>query len=100
MPRDVAVDEPGAGVVRLEGDDDVAARGEQHDVAAGGVADVQGTLQGAVELPGTLVEDGEVVAVEVDLWVAWLAWTWSSGIIEFLCLLDVRLLCQKHRGPL
>ena len=48
MPRDVAVHEPGAWVVGFEGDDDVASRGEQNDVAASGVADVEGALEGSV----------------------------------------------------
>lgn len=40
MESDMTVDEPGAGVVRLEGDDNITVGGEQDDVAAGWVVTV------------------------------------------------------------
>jgi len=41
VPGDMAVHEPGAGVVGLEGDDDPPARGEHGDVTAHGVLSAQ-----------------------------------------------------------
>lgn len=67
MVGDVAVEEPGARVVGLEGDDDDAVGGEEGDVAARGVVQVEGG-DGAVEGGGGLGEEDEVVAVEVELW--------------------------------
>lgn len=65
VPRDVAMDEPGARVVEQERNGEVSARGEGGDVAAHGVLGVElGVRQ--VELAGLLGEDPEVVAVEVD----------------------------------
>jgi len=40
VESDMTVDEPGAGVVRLEGDDNITVGGEQDDVAAGWVVTV------------------------------------------------------------
>lgn len=64
VPGDVAVDDPGARVVELKGDGEVAAGGEVGGVAADGVDGVEGRLVG--EGGGVLREDPEVVAVEVD----------------------------------
>ncbi len=64
--RDVAMCQPGAGVVGLEGDHDVPVGGEEDDVAAGrvGFGEVEAVREcGVFDLLG----DGEVVAVEVDL---------------------------------
>lgn len=66
MVGDVAVREPGARVVGAEGDDDVAVVGEEDDVAAGRVGEF-GVEVGREVGGGGLLEDGEVVAVEVDL---------------------------------
>ena len=66
MPRDMAVQQPGAGVVGFEGDDEVAACGEKSDVSAGRVVEVHVGETGPVGGFG-LFEDGEVMAVEVDL---------------------------------
>ena len=66
---DVAVHEPAARVVGLEGDDDEALRGQEDDVAARRVVELQVEEGGVVGLAGHLLEDGEVVAVEVDLHV-------------------------------
>lgn len=40
MPRDMAMQEPGARIVGFEGDDEVAACGEKGDVSAGRVVKV------------------------------------------------------------
>ena len=66
MVRDVAVHDPCARVVCLEGDDDVSICGQQHDVPAHGV--VAFGSQAGRKGEGGGLEDGEVVAVEVDLW--------------------------------
>jgi hypothetical protein len=40
VPRDVAVEEPGAGVVGVEGDNEIAKAWEHGDVATGWVVEV------------------------------------------------------------
>ena len=67
MPGDVAVHEPHARIVRFEGDDQEAARGEEGHVPARGVVVLEGEVLGGVEGAAGLLEDDEVVAVEVDL---------------------------------
>jgi len=42
VPCDVAVEEPGAGVVGVEGDDEPAEAREHGDIAAGGVVEIEG----------------------------------------------------------
>ena len=65
VPRDVAMGEPGAGVIQQKGNGQVAARGQGGDVAAHGVFSLEvGVLD--VEGSALLGEDPEVVAVEVD----------------------------------
>ena len=66
MPRDMAMQEPGARVVGFEGDDEVATCGEKGNVSAGRVIEVHVGETRPVGCFG-LLEDGEVVAVEVDL---------------------------------
>ncbi len=44
MRGNVAVHEPGAGVVSPKGDDDGASAGEKDDVAAGRVVEVEGEV--------------------------------------------------------
>lgn len=65
MPSDVAVDEPCTGVVKLEGDGEVAVTRESGNVTARRVDHVQG---GGVAVPHSsiLAKDEEVVAVQVD----------------------------------
>ena len=69
MPRDVAVQEPDAGVVGFEGDGDVAGAGEEGYVSTRRVFVVKHTVyeMGFIEGDGLLGEDYEVVAVEMDL---------------------------------
>lgn len=69
VERNVAVQQPVARVVRLEGDDDEAVGGQQDDVAAGRVDQIEIKLRrvAGVRLVLGLLENGEVVAVEVDL---------------------------------
>lgn len=69
---DVAVQEPGAGIVGLEGDDHVAGPGHQDHVAAGRVVVFEGEVARVEVFFVGLFEDGEVVAVEVDLegWIS------------------------------
>ena len=68
MPGNVAVQEPGARVVRLEGQDEVAVRGQQGHVASRGVVEVQ--LHECVPVRCVrLRQDSEVVAVKMDLLV-------------------------------
>ena len=68
MLGNVAVHQPGTRVVRAEGNDDGPAAGQEDDVAPGRVVEVEGEELlrergvGVVEL-----EDGKVVAVEMDL---------------------------------
>lgn len=65
MPGNVAVDEPSAWVVELEGDGEVAVAGQGGDVTAGWVGEVE--LAGAFDVGACgLGDDPEVVAVEVD----------------------------------
>lgn len=68
VPGDVTVHQPSTGVVELERDSEVAAPGEDGDIAAGGVSGVE---TGGVAVEGCLGNCGqypEVVTVEVD-WV-------------------------------
>lgn len=65
MPGNVAVDEPSAWVVELEGEGEVAVAGQGSDVTARGVGEVE--LGGAFDVGACgLGYDPEVVAVEVD----------------------------------
>ncbi len=66
MPCDMAMQQPGAGVVGFEGDDEVAARGEKGDVSAGRIVEIHVGETGPVR-SFRLFEDGEVVAVKMDL---------------------------------
>lgn len=77
VPRDVAVHQPGARVVRPEGDEQPALGGQHGDVAAGRVVAVEeGEVGGRVELvprlgksrggDGRAAEDEEVVPVQVE----------------------------------
>nr|POE87368.1 hypothetical protein CFP56_29957 [Quercus suber] len=66
VPRDVAVHEPGARVVGLEGEGEPAAGGQHGDVAARWVVVVQGLGVGRLPGRGAGAEDEEVVAVQVD----------------------------------
>ena len=66
MPGDVAVQEPHARIVGLEGQDQIPVRGQQGHVASGGVVEVECHQRIPVWLIG-LGQDGEVVAVQVDL---------------------------------
>lgn len=66
MRRDMAVHEPWTRIVRFEGDDYVASGGQEDDISAGRIVVFQsqtGRECGVV----VLLEDGEVMAVEVDL---------------------------------
>ena len=67
VERDVAVHQPGARVVGLEGDDDEAVVGEQDNVAPRRVNERELELCGIVRLIFSLLEDGKVMAVEMDL---------------------------------
>jgi len=60
---DVAVHEPRAWVVGLEGDDDEAVGGQQHDVAPRRAQPVHPHVGRGVDCVFCLLEDGEVVAV-------------------------------------
>jgi hypothetical protein len=71
---DVAVHEPTAGVVGLEGDDDVCAAVGHDDISSGRVIAVKFLVNGTctldivlVEVLVGLVDDGKVVAVEMNL---------------------------------
>jgi hypothetical protein len=71
---DVAVHEPTAGVVGLEGDDDVCAVVGHDDISSGRVIAAKVRIIGTctldviwVEALVGLVDDGKVVAVEMDL---------------------------------
>lgn len=65
MPGNVAVDEPGARVVELESDGEVAVAGQGGDVTAGRVGEVE--FCGAFDVGADgLADDPKVVAVEVD----------------------------------
>ena len=66
MSGDMAVHEPGARVVGFESDDDIAAPGHEDDVAAGWVVEFQVEVRSVEFLVVGLLEEGEVVAVEVD----------------------------------
>lgn len=66
MARNVAVYEPGAGVVGLEGDDDIAICWEENYVATRWVVQIQRDISGR-RGTGGLVENGKVMAVEMDL---------------------------------
>ena len=66
MPGDMAMQQPGARIVGFEGDNEVAACRQKGDVSAGWIVEVQVGETGPVGCFG-LFEDGEVVAVEVDL---------------------------------
>ena len=65
MPRNMAMQEPGAGIVFLEGDGEVAVPRESGDVTTGRVDQVQGAGF-EVEDSGGLADDPEVVAMEMD----------------------------------
>ncbi len=67
MTGDVAVHEPRARIIGLERDDDEAVCGHQHDIAPRGVEPVQADVGCVVDGVFGLLEDGEVVSVEVDL---------------------------------
>lgn len=62
VPGDVAVQEPGAGVVGFEGDDDEAAGGEENHVSTGGVFEVGFELVGTVKL-ARLLQQSEIMPV-------------------------------------
>ena len=64
---DVAVQEPRARVVGLEGDDDVAVAGHEDDVPSRGIIELQGQRARTEVFFVGLFEDGEVVAVQVQL---------------------------------
>ncbi len=64
---DVAVKEPRAGIVGLEGDDHVAGQRHHGDVAAGGIVVVEVEIVYVESLVVSLFKDGEVMAVEVHL---------------------------------
>lgn len=65
MPGNVAVDEPSARVVELEGDGEVAVAGQGGDVTAWWVGEIE--LGGAFDVGACgLGDDPEVVTVEVD----------------------------------
>ena len=67
MPGDVAVHKPRARVVGFEGDDEEAGCGEEHDVAAGRVVEVDGGLEEKILVAtGAFCDDEKVVAVEVE----------------------------------
>lgn len=68
VPRDVAMYHPGAGVVRFEGDDEIAVGGEEGHVPAWGVFEVERDFVPTGIGGGGLVQEGKVVAVEMD-WV-------------------------------
>jgi len=65
MPGDMAVQEPDARVIRLEGDDKVSGSRQHGDVAARRVGPSR-VDRGGVESSSTLGDEVEVVAVEVD----------------------------------
>ena len=69
VPGDVAVDEPRARVIGFESNDDEPARGEEDDVPTWGivVVEVEVCGSGEVERKVRLLEEGEVVAVKMDL---------------------------------
>ena len=89
---------PDAWVIGSEGDGYVACSGEEGYVAPGGVVVVEEAVceVGFVEGDGLLGEDGEVVAVEVDLGFAlgkgrgWIFWGLEGGK-ERMSLRDERL---------
>lgn len=62
----MAVEEPAARIVRFERDHDGAVGGQQDDVAARGVVELQGG-EGAVERGRSLCEEDEIVTVYVEL---------------------------------
>ena len=68
MPGDVAVHEPRARVIGFEGDVEEADCGEEGDVAARGVDEVQGreAEDGGDVAAEAFFEDEKVVAVEVE----------------------------------
>lgn len=59
--------EPAARIVGLESDDDEAIGREENDVSAGRVVQVELDFGGVVVLMFLLLEDGKVMAVEMDL---------------------------------
>lgn len=65
----VAVNEPGARVVGFEGYDDVASLGHENDVTTRWVDAVAGNVWWVTVVPRRfrLFEEGEVVAVKMDL---------------------------------
>ena len=65
MPGDMAMQEPGAGVVFLECDGEETISGKGGDVSAGWVGQVEG-CGCEVECSDFLGEDPEVVAVEMN----------------------------------
>ena len=69
MPRDVAVQQPGARVLGFESDGDVSGTGEEGYVSTGRVPVVELAVceVGFVERDGLLGENYEVMAVEMDL---------------------------------
>lgn len=88
VPRDVAVQQPGARVVGGEGDGEPAAAGQSRSVAARGSVPVQHGGAGVVDA-AALADDEVVVAVEVwefllalVLWVVdcELTYAWGEGL--------------------
>ena len=68
MPRDVAMQHPGAGVVRFEGDDEIAVGREEGHVPAWGIVEFELDFVPAGVGGCGLVQECKVVAVEMD-WV-------------------------------
>lgn len=66
MPGDVAVEQPGARIVGVEGDGDPAGGGEHGDIAARPACAKLKVGRALVKCALTDTEDDEVVAVEVQ----------------------------------
>jgi hypothetical protein len=77
MPRDMTMQQPGAGIVFLEGDGQIAICRESSDVATRWVDEVKGAGV-EVEDPGGLANYPEVVAVEMD----WVVETDSATVLD------------------
>ena len=66
MASDVTVHDPSSRIIRLEGDDDVSITRKENDVPAWGVVEFQVQFLWECRVLD-LLQDGEIVAVEVDL---------------------------------
>ena len=69
MPRDMAMDEPSAGIIRFESNGDKSVEREQNYVTPRRVVELQIEIgfPCQVERLSGLLQEGEVVAMQVDL---------------------------------